>query len=131
MAFEHKALKGNWAAFRKNLEALNTALAKGNDTMPAVTNNVTGILGQVNGIVQDVEFMGKMLGNGSGDGSDEAEKPKEQPKTETAVQQPDPAPANPAPVSVVADIPLKPAEADTLRVNPPELMVSASNWKHP
>jgi hypothetical protein len=87
MSFEHKALRTNWAAFRKNLDALNTALAKGNDAMPGVTTNVTGILGQVQGINDDVAFMGTMLGNGSGSGLGDSETDKGQPKTPPAVQE--------------------------------------------
>lgn len=63
MALEIKGLKGKALKARANIDALNVAYDKFNETAPAHVADVDGLTSQVTGMQEDLQFAVNVLGN--------------------------------------------------------------------
>ena len=79
MPLEIKGLKGKALKARANIDALNSAYDKFNETAPAHAADVEGLTSQVSGMQDDLQFAVNVLGNSASESEKLAEEPKQEP----------------------------------------------------
>lgn len=81
---EIKGLKADALVMRANIERLRNAYKAFNALAPSHAGDVEGLVGQVTGMGEDLEFAVNLLGNSTGESEKLAEKLKQEPVVDKA-----------------------------------------------